>query len=308
MCHAHLPSRHAGPSAVSFVSRLRGGSRPVILLTTGVKLYVTKFRTLTGHCGLLGEAVGAGILSAMGLPVPEWTPVMITDQFLDAHPEMWGQRSEGDSGIRPKAGLHFGSRLMISDDGTEPYQIIPTSWIPRVTNGKDFVGALLADLWMNNCDRRQTVYVKDGSADRLRAVFIDNDNAFGGYQGNEETSPRRAMVPCARFYDGVWTKDNLAYWRSRLNRVDETCLDAIFAAVPEEWADADCVCRARSQLLRRRLMLDSLVAAAEEELGRNGLPVASSPYSAVAQEQGSPLAKKPSRSVYIESALAHTVA
>jgi hypothetical protein len=302
-----LPGVHPSVlSAVSFVSRTRGASQPVVILTTGFKFYVAKFRNFTGRCGLLAEAVGAGILSAMGLPVPEWNPVWFTDEFLDAHPEVWYRNESGREGIRPGSGLHFGSRLMVSANGDEPLQIIPSSWAPRIANRSDFVGALMADLWMNNCDRRQAIFLSDGARERLRAVFIDNDNAFGGYRGDEKTTPRRVMIPFAGFYDGVWTRENLVYWKNRLDQIDEDHLDAIFASVPEGWADADSIQSVRSQLRRRRLMLDSLIAQATIELGRGQFPVSSVPHRAIEAEYCSSLSKKPSRSVPARAATVRT--
>lgn len=281
MISALNPTEGALPSAVSFVSRLRGATQPVIVLTTGLKFCVAKFRDFTGRHGLLAEAVGAGILSAMGLPVPKWTPIRFTDEFLDEHPKAWLPNAPGRRVIRPRAGLHFGSRLMTSANGEEPYPIIPTSWVPKVENRRDFVGVLLADLWMNNCDRRQAVYVADVSQERLRAVFIDNDWAFGGYRGDEKTTPRRAMIPFAGFYDGLWTEANLDFWKKRLARVDETRLDAIFDAVPGEWADADSIRWARSQLSRRRLMLDSLIDETADVLREGRFVAASAPRSGI---------------------------
>jgi hypothetical protein len=57
--------------------------------------------------------------------------------------------------------------------------MIPHSWIERIENRADFVGVLILDLWANNCDRRQVVFLSDDN-DRLHASFIDNDYLFWG--------------------------------------------------------------------------------------------------------------------------------
>jgi hypothetical protein len=67
------------------------------------------------------------------------------------------------------------------------------SWVDRIENRADFLGALVLDLWANNCDRRQSVFFTD-DRDRLHARFIDSDSMFGGKFGNDTTCPRRAMV------------------------------------------------------------------------------------------------------------------
>ena len=295
-------------SAVTFVRRLNGASQPIIVLATGCKFYIAKFLDFTGRYGLLGEAVGAGIMRAMGLPTPEWVPLRFTDEFLDAHPEVWYQNTHGTSGIRPGAGLHFASRLVVSADGSEPYQIIPSKWVSRILNRRDFVGALLADLWMNNCDLRQAVYVAQGSPERLRAVFIDNDNILGGYRGDEKTTPRRAMAPLAGLYEDICTKEILTFWKRRLDRVDEDCLDAIFAAVPEEWADSDAIQWARSELRSRRRLLDHLIAEAAANLGKGNFVTFSRPRSAIEERICGPVRREPRKATSSDRLVASTMA
>jgi hypothetical protein len=46
----------------------------------------------------------------MGLPVPRWSPIVVTDEFIDRYPETWFQGSD-DTASRPDPGLHFGSCL-----------------------------------------------------------------------------------------------------------------------------------------------------------------------------------------------------
>ena len=101
--------------AVQHVVKLKGTSQPSIVMASGGALYVVKFREFTGRYGLLSEVIGAELMSRIGLPVPNWEAIEFTDAFLDDHREMWYRDRSGAPGLRPEAGLHFGSRLTLSD-------------------------------------------------------------------------------------------------------------------------------------------------------------------------------------------------
>jgi hypothetical protein len=276
------PSRgDRAPSAVSHVSKLNGSSQPSIVSTEDGTLYVVKFREFTGRNGLLSEVIGAELMSRMGLPVPKWDPICFTDVFIDGHPEMWRRSHPKGAGIRPGAGFHFGSLLTRSVGENHTYELIPNSWIDRVRNRQDFVGALLLDLWTNNCDRRQCVFVAEGSAKSLHAVFIDNDHMFGGYFGNEKTCPRRAMVPYAGFYDGCWTDGAVARWKRIIDGIDDEFLDSVMAKVPPDWADVPALQFARTELGLRRSRLESLISEVEQVLRNGRFPAFLSPQYAL---------------------------
>lgn len=246
--------------AVVFVSRLNGASQPSIVMTTRAGLYVLKLRDFSGPFGLINESVGAALMRLMGLPVPEWRPMQITDEFLDRNRGVWFRGVHGNqAAIRPTPGLHFGSRVTLSSGGAPTYQIVPASWAHRIANRSDYVGALLLDLWTNHCDRRQSLLLTDPSTGSLRAVFIDNDNLFGGFHGDETTCPQRIVASSLALYEGVWTEKNIAFWKRKIDAIDETTLDAVFAAIPREWADPSRISAMRAQLRRRRRLLESLI-------------------------------------------------
>jgi hypothetical protein len=269
------PLAHA-PAAVTHVRKLNGSSQPSIVKTTAAVPYVVKFSESTGKNGLMSEAIGSELMTLMGLPVPKWDPILFTDAFIDAHPDMWRRSDANGTGIRPEAGPHFGSRLTLSAEPYYTYDLIPSSWIDRISNRQDFVGALLLDLWTNNCDRRQCIFLTDGSK-ALRAVFIDNDHMFGGYFGNEKTCPRRAMVPDANFYRGVWSDPVVDHWKRVIDAIDDRCIDSILPKIPEEWADSTALKFALNELAARRNKLDLLIADADETIASGRFPDFGSP-------------------------------
>ncbi len=251
--------RSSLPCAVTFVSKLHGCSQPSIVMSTGGELWVLKWRSGGSPDAALKEVVGTELMAAMGLPVPRWSAILVTDEFLDRFPEAWFERSNGEW-IRPEAGLHFGSSLTLSANDLPTYQVIPRSWHNRVANRRDFVGALVADLWANNCDRRQCLFLSSGGS--LRASFIDHDCCLGGFSGEAVTSARQLTMPNPELYRDALDKSVLAEWMGRVDGLSADVVERILARIPGEWADAAALQRTFGQLAARRKRLDGLMAEA----------------------------------------------
>jgi hypothetical protein len=62
-----------------------------------------KFSESTGKNGLMSEAIGSELMTLMGLPVPKWDPILFTDAFIDAHPDMWRRSDANGTGISVRA-------------------------------------------------------------------------------------------------------------------------------------------------------------------------------------------------------------
>lgn len=244
--------------------RLGGKSQPWLVKGADGHLYVLKFYLPARGQRLMGEVLGTELFRSFGLPVPPWTYLHLSEAFLDRHSEVRLQM--GGRSIRPPAGLHFGSRLMLSGDGKPGYQVIPTAWIPRVENRIDFIGALILDLWINNCDRRQAVFLRGSSVKKLSACFVDFDHAFGGSSGTEITCPRRAMVPNLAFYSGLWADDSVSQWLQKVKSTSGSEIDSFLQQVSPCGASKEDLSRARSLLLRRQNTLNALVNEASSVL------------------------------------------
>jgi len=250
-------------SAVGFLYKLCGSSQPSIIQGSDGGFYVVKFNGFPGRQGLANEVVGTELIRSAGLPAPEWAAIEVSDEFLDENRGLWFQNE--NHSIRPLAGIHFGSRLIEAPDDQRTYQIIPRSWIGRITNRADFLGMLVLDLWANNCDRRQAVYLS--GAKSLHACFIDNDFMFGGKFGNDTTCPRQAMVHDLEVYRGLWNETAVRKWLRKINGIDENTIQRIVASVPSEWAYEAMRVHIFNQLTARRPMLPGLLREAEGVLG-----------------------------------------
>lgn len=260
--HFVLGQTRPGVPAARFLYKLCGSSQPSILGASDGAFYVVKFNGFPGSQALANEVVGAELIRCAGLPTPAWTPIEVSDDFLDQNPGLWFRN--GEISIRPRPGIHFGSRLIEASGNQRTYQMIPHAWIKRIENRADFLGMLVLDLWANNCDRRQAVYRSNGRG--LRASFIDNDFMFGGKFGFDRTCPRRAMVHDLSLYNGLWSDHSMQQWLQKFDGIPENTIRRIVASVPEEWATEEQRRRILKQLLNRRSILPRLLNDARHVL------------------------------------------
>ena len=266
------------PSAVTFVRKLNGASQPAIVMTTGASLYVVKLFGFGGPLALMKEAIGTELMRRMGLPVPGWSPILMTDEFIERNPQLWF-RTAGGGVIRPKAGLHFGSRLVLSGNGHPTYELVPSLWRQRIENPEALAGAIVADLWMNNCDRRQMLFLDTGHG--LLCVFIDQDHLFGGILGDEQANPRRLMAYNAFLFGALRKRAIVDRWIRAVDRVNRTWFESTPDWIPSAWSDTDELAQTREILLRRHARLNRLIDEATDFLAADEIaPQATARYAA----------------------------
>lgn len=265
------PRDHA-PVAAIHVRKLNGASQPSLIATEDGTLYVIKCLDFVGQFGLMSEVIGSELMAGMGLPVPKWEPILLTEEFLCRNPNLWFRGRPDAKGICPEDGLAFGTRFTVSKGRNHTHDVIPSSWTERVLNQDDFVGALLFDLWANNCDRRQCVFLTDDHARTLRAVFIDNDNLFGGYFANEKTCPRRVMLAKTDIYRNAWTEEAVSRWRGKIDQLDDTFIDHILSRIPVEWMAYPALKFATTELSLRRRKLNYLIGEVEDVFASGRFP------------------------------------
>jgi len=249
--------------AATFLYKLSGSSQPSIFQGEDGAFYVVKFSGFPGSQALINEVIGTELIRHMELPTPDWVPIALSNDFIERNPGLWF-RTEGST-IKPLPGLHFGSRLIEAHGEQRTYQMIPHSWIERIENRPDFVGMLILDLWANNCDRRQAVFLSD-EQNRLHASFIDNDFMFGGKFGFDITCPRRAMVHDLDIYRGLWDFQIVKEWLHKVDGIGEAAIRRIVSSVPDGWANEQMLREITEQLRSRRAILSCLLNDAENVL------------------------------------------
>lgn len=241
---------------------MRGMCQSSIVEASDGHLYVLKLAGEQVPNLLFNESFGRELLGHFGLPAPQWKPIVVTDEFIESHPDFWFETARRRR--RPVAGLHFGSRLVSSKGAVGAFQVIPSSWMARVRNREDFVGALAVDIWANHCDRRQAIFTVAGEG--VHAKFIDNGEMFGGSHGRDLTCPRRTMMYDLRIYQGLPVEDLLRGWRDRIVGMSAPALSSLLGGVPAEWYTLEAAERVLAGLLLRRAKLASLFGEAVEIL------------------------------------------
>jgi len=225
----------------AFVTRhirnLRGGSQPILAEASDGQLYVVKFtNNLQGANLPFNESIGSELYRAFGLAGPAWTPLVVTDSFLDRNPDCWMQTAEGC--LRPASGLCFGSAYL-GRDGIRLLEVLPETSFKRVRNIESLWLALMIDICARHTDNRQAIFREDIDGG-LRAFFIDHGNLFGGPNGAQRPNFLASLYLDSRIYRGVSSRFVLNLQMSPRN-VDFGRLWKRAQALPDDWKSASAL-------------------------------------------------------------------
>lgn len=217
-----------------YVRNLRGGSQPILAQASDGQLYVIKFaNNLQGPNLLFNESAGSELYRACGLPVPEWTPLWISDSFLDRNPDCWMQTEEGR--LRPASGLCLGSRFL-GEDGKRLFEILPGPMFKRVRNQVSFWLAWLIDVCAEHVDNRQAIFIEDAEG-WLDAYFVDHGHLFGGPNAELKRHFSSSRYLDQRIYGQV-SSETLLGFQNILHALDADTLRKRIEAIPAEWSHA----------------------------------------------------------------------
>jgi hypothetical protein len=218
-----------------FLRKMRGGSQSSLIGASDGNFYVLKLaNNPQGRNTLFNEAFGSILSQCLELPVSEWRPIQVSSSFIAMNPDLRFMLAEG---IRtPSTGLHFGSKFVIASKDDETYEVIPSQWMRRVRNPHAFVGMLLLDIWTENADRRQALFV-ERSADRtLEVMFFDHGHMFRGPNGNTRL---KSAPACLYYHRNIYCKafesKNFDDWLRRIEGLTETMLQNMMERIPGEW-------------------------------------------------------------------------
>jgi hypothetical protein len=234
--------------------RLRRGSQPVLVAADDGLLYLAKFiDNPQGPNVLFNECAGSELYQACGLACPSWKPLLLTESFIDHHPDCWMETPQGR--LRPAPGLCFGSRYL-DGGGTHVYDFLPGDSFKRVRNRASFWLAWLVDACAEHSDSRQAVFVEN--ADRsIDAFFVDHGHLFGGPGGNQKRPVEACSHLDPRIYPQISSGETL-----ELKRVAHTLnLDRLarrIVALPDEWRKPSAL-ESFARCLKRLSAVDELI-------------------------------------------------
>jgi hypothetical protein len=245
---------------------MRGGSQSSLIGASDGNFFVLKLaNNPQGPNTLFNEAFGAILAQSLGLPVPDWRPVQVSREFIARNPDLSFSIPEGV--CAPAPGLHFGSKFVIGSQDEEVFEIVPSRWMERVEKPHLFAGMLLLDIWTENVDRRQVLFIERAENRCLEVVFFDNGHMFGGPHGDRKL---RCPQSCAYYLQQIYAKafDSGATetWLRTIEDWTETILQAMIERVPQEWRTRSLERDTIARLMQNRKSLRRRAKTALEEL------------------------------------------
>jgi hypothetical protein len=243
------------PHAEVFFRFMNGSSQPVLVQASDGRFYVLKFaNNPQGPNTLFNEAFGSILAQYLGLPVPSWRPIRLNDDFIDKNPNL-GLASE--LGLRlPSPGLHFGSCFILGLPDDEVYDIVPSSWLRRVENPALFGRMMLLDIWAENVDRRQALFIEHPGCEGLDVVFFDHGHMFGGPHGDKRLQSTEVCLYYNRkIYERAFRSARMGPWLALIENTGEATLRMLLDRLPSEWRDSALEDNAIMRLMRNQRSL-----------------------------------------------------
>jgi hypothetical protein len=241
--------------AITHIRRLRGGSQAQLIVADDGHQYVIKFQGNPQTTQVLANEYLAGCLARMiRLNVPEPAIIQVDTETI--------RRSNisfqlAGSEIVPPAGLQFGSRLIVDE---EVHDWLPTLWLGRISNVREFAGMLVFDKWTGNADGRQVVFHKSRSQRKYTAAFIDFGYCFNAAEWSFPDSPLRGAYARQEIYAHIDSWNNFEPWLSRIEGCSLGTLEEIAEEIPSEWyGDRQDVDQLIHSLFERRADVRQLI-------------------------------------------------
>lgn len=209
-------------------------TQSVLAICSDDRYYVLKFKNNPrGLNALVSEVVAARLGHFLGLPVPAYAYVDVSDHVISLTPGI--VIDQKDLRISYEAGVQFGSKTaLVSSGATQVIDYIPASLIRWVDELPTFAGALVLDAWTGNTDFRQVVYVKSPCSLVFKPIFIDHDRSFAPFF---DPKSERPLPAChfSEFYDFVRGWGSFEPWLTIAETAGRTELGAMVIGFPPEW-------------------------------------------------------------------------
>jgi hypothetical protein len=221
-------------SANRYIRKMKGGSQSIFVRANDGRHYVVKLNDNPAGPNLLAnEKMGSSIAKAVGIPVAESRGILLSESFIDSHPDLWFEHSSGVR--RPQHGVHLGSQLIGETSGLErPTEYMSPSRVEEIMNREMFLGMYLLDVWANHQDRRQAIFRRSSSSKR-EVYFIDHGHMFGGPEWKFQNNVGSPLHFELAVYKGLWQDEQIALWISKLQSVIPEVLQSVIQDMMPRW-------------------------------------------------------------------------
>ena len=267
MKNCGFPDSVPRPTAIRYIRNLRGGSQAHLIQADDDRFYAAKSPENPQSKRLLvNEYLAGKIFEHLGVASAKMIPLNMPQSFINENSKF--QVILHHETIRLHAGLYLGSRYEVDPEKMSVFDFLPAPLLPKVTNIKDFLGALLADQWTCNHDQRQFVFSPDPSAStgsrRYCALAIDHGMCLGGAGWQLFDSPLTGVYFQHEVYGSSVCMSDFEPWLEKLRAIEEEHFDTWISAMPPEWLTGDSIPFRNlvGGLLKRKKRIPDLIAAA----------------------------------------------
>lgn len=248
---------------VKFMRKMRGGTQSSLLQAEDGNYYIVKVPdNPQGPEVLFNEAFGTIIMRFLGLPVPEWRVIALSDEFIDQNREIWIETA-GSIRQRPNAGLCFGSRLVLGSKDETLYELLPRQLFDLIENKDDFIGMLLFDVWAKQSDNRQGVFLQNAKTRSITVTFIDQGDLFERRKLPKRNAHIGASYLDPRVYRNIDIVNSIPKWEARIRTITPYALDAFgyTSAIPQEWYRPCKLADLWTELIERQQFISGYITA-----------------------------------------------
>jgi len=221
-------------SAVGAIRKMGLSSRSILIHACDGNQYVLK--TAAGSTcaeSSFREALGSELATLVGLPIPRWKPICVSESFMESSAHLWPQGNT-EARCNPSSGYYFGSERVGGGANERLYDYLPHSWMNRIANRADFIGMLLLGSWANTANHRQVVFVHDIASSKVRAVFIGHGAMFSSLM-TTLLHPAEGRYSDRRIYDDCWSEETFTCWKEKIVSITQSSLRRLFFRIPDQW-------------------------------------------------------------------------
>jgi len=238
-------------SAKNVVRVLANVPNRLLVSASDSRLYVLKlYKDHTKDRSLLRESLGTALAACLGLPVPRWQPIYVSNDFISAFSHIWTRG-------RPSAGSYFGSEMIGQNSGEQVCDYLPKTWMDRIENRPAFIGALMLDIWASNARSRRAIFLQEADSTRFRALFVGFKEMFSTQVDYSPTTMAgRYSRRC--IYEGLWNEQAFSMWQRRIVSFQNSRFWQLISQLPEEWVDRDDAEQILSRLVANQKIIKRL--------------------------------------------------
>lgn len=219
----------------TFITTLKGGTRPEIWKGKDGNYYVVKFTdNPQGVRSVINELFASQIGRAIGLPIPEGVVAYLTSGGHTEWPDGCLPRRDSQLQSRATQGEHFGSLIPYDFATSCAFDYCPSKLTPRIKWLRDMVGCWVFDVWTCNADSTQFLFHTYGRK-ALRLWKIDHGAAFGGIKWALRDSERLSSHWSATIIGITQSLSHIDRYVARIQSLDIDGLEAMAAAIPRNW-------------------------------------------------------------------------